>query len=155
MDLVLCPHAAYAAAYLNYVISHSNTSVEHVQRVSSAWVDEVGWSHHQPEEVCSWTEGGTVSGVPLGLQAGKSQVEKTAAVAASQKRDEVVLGARRVQQAIHSGLRGADQPPDQPDPKRCLRLVMWTEQCQVAFEKIKQAVCGEPLLHTPNLSLLG
>ena len=27
-------------------------------------------------------------------------------------------------------------------------LVQWTEPCQVAFEKVKWALCGEPLLHT-------
>lgn len=32
--------------------------------------------------------------------------------------------------------------------------VRWTEQCQMAFEKVKRTLCGEPLLHTPNFSLL-
>ncbi|KAL6118082.1 uncharacterized protein ACO6RY_15748 [Pungitius sinensis] len=31
--------------------------------------------------------------------------------------------------------------------------VQWSEQCQRAFEKVKQTLCGEPLLHTPNFSL--
>jgi len=28
--------------------------------------------------------------------------------------------------------------------------VQWTQQCQVAFEKVKKALCGELLLFTPN-----
>ena len=32
-------------------------------------------------------------------------------------------------------------------------LVQWTEQCQESLERVKQALCGEPLLHTPNFSL--
>jgi len=28
--------------------------------------------------------------------------------------------------------------------------VEWTEQCQLVFEKVKQALWEEPLLHTPN-----
>jgi len=31
--------------------------------------------------------------------------------------------------------------------------VQWTEQCQLVFEEVKQALCEEPLLHTPNFSL--
>jgi len=31
--------------------------------------------------------------------------------------------------------------------------VQWTEQCQVAFEEVKKALCGEPLLFTPNFEL--
>ena len=31
--------------------------------------------------------------------------------------------------------------------------VQWTEQCQVGFEEVKQALCREPLLYTPNFSL--
>ena len=31
--------------------------------------------------------------------------------------------------------------------------VQWTELCQRAFERVKEALCGEPLLFTPNFSL--
>ena len=31
--------------------------------------------------------------------------------------------------------------------------VQWTEPCQRAFERVKEALCGEPLLFTPNFSL--
>jgi len=31
--------------------------------------------------------------------------------------------------------------------------VQWTDQCQLAFEKVKQALYGKPRLHTPNFSL--
>lgn len=33
-------------------------------------------------------------------------------------------------------------------------LVWWTEQCQAAFMQVKEALCGERQLHTPNFSLL-
>lgn len=32
-------------------------------------------------------------------------------------------------------------------------LVQWTEQCQVAFKKVKKALCGEILLLEPNFDL--
>ncbi len=63
---VLRPHAAYAAAYLDYVIIHSNSWAEHMQWVATVLELLTGWAHRQPIEVCSWTEGGMVSGVPLG-----------------------------------------------------------------------------------------
>jgi len=31
--------------------------------------------------------------------------------------------------------------------------VQWTEQCQVAFEKVKKGLCGERLLFKPNFEL--
>lgn len=31
--------------------------------------------------------------------------------------------------------------------------VQWLEQCQLVFERVKKALCGEPLLFTPNFSL--
>jgi len=31
--------------------------------------------------------------------------------------------------------------------------VQWTDQCQMAFERVKKALCGEPLLFTPNFEL--
>jgi len=61
---MLRPHAAYAPAYLDDVTIHSTTWAKHVQRVG------VGGAYGQPGEVCSWTEGGMVSGVPLGRRAG-------------------------------------------------------------------------------------
>ena len=68
------PHAAYADAYLDDVIIHSGTWAEHVRQVAAvARVTEAGGAHGQSEEVCSWTEGGTVSGVPLGRRAGASR----------------------------------------------------------------------------------
>ena len=31
--------------------------------------------------------------------------------------------------------------------------VQWTEQCQMAFERFKRALCGVPLLHIPHFKL--
>jgi len=33
--------------------------------------------------------------------------------------------------------------------------VQWTEQCQLVFEEVKQALCGEPLFHTLIHPLVG
>ena len=32
-------------------------------------------------------------------------------------------------------------------------LVQWTEPCQLAFEKVKQGLCGEPPLHKLHFSI--
>ena len=73
MDRVLRPHAAYATAYLDDVIIHSDTWAGHVRQVAVVLesLRQAGLTAN-PEEVCSWTEGGTVSGVRLGRRAGAS-----------------------------------------------------------------------------------
>lgn len=74
MDRVLWLHAAYAETYLDDVILHSNTSADHVQRVAVVLesLKQAGRPQGQTKEVCSWIEGGTVSGIPLGGRAGVS-----------------------------------------------------------------------------------
>jgi len=59
------------------------------------------------EEVCSWTEGCTVSGVPLGWRAGASTGRQDSSdcslpKAKDQKRGETVFGACQILPAIYS-----------------------------------------------------
>lgn len=54
MDQVLCPHAPYAAAFLDDVIINSDTRTEHTLWVAyDPGVPEAGRAHGQPGEVCS------------------------------------------------------------------------------------------------------
>lgn len=64
------PAIAYANAYLDEVTIHIGTWAKHVDWVTAAL--EYLSAHGQPEEVCDCTERGTVSGLPLGKQAGVS-----------------------------------------------------------------------------------
>lgn len=66
-----------------------------------ARVTDSGWAHHKPKEVCSWTLGGTVSGVPLGLwtdaAAGrKKHSDYSLFTTKDQKGEQAVFGAGRL-----------------------------------------------------------
>ncbi len=73
MDKVLRPHSAYAAAYLDDIIIHSNDWQRHMEHLRAVLrsLREAGLTAN-PREVCNWAGGGTVSGLPLGSWAGAS-----------------------------------------------------------------------------------
>ncbi|MPU87958.1 hypothetical protein FVB03_26975 [Escherichia coli] len=100
MDRVLRPHAAYAAAYLDDVIIHSTTWAEHVRRVDAVLgsLRRAGLTANPGKCAVGRTEGGTVSGVPLGGWASASsgrQDSGNCSLPAPQdkKRGEAVFGA--------------------------------------------------------------
>ncbi len=69
MDQVLRPHQAYAAAYIDDIIIYSDNAA-YAKFKSGPEITACGWAHSQLEEVCNWTSGGTVFGVPLGSWTG-------------------------------------------------------------------------------------
>lgn len=71
MDRVLRPHAEYAAAYLDYVIVHSDSWQQHLQHVAAV-LESLRQARLMANPKKCATEGGMVSGVPLRRQAGAS-----------------------------------------------------------------------------------
>ena len=125
MDRVLRPHAAYAAAYLDDVIIHSNTWAEHVRQVAVVLesLRQAGLTAN-PRKCAVGRREVRYLGYHLGGGQVRPLVDKTAAIAAcprpkAKKRGAAVFG--RLLPAIYSQLRGADQPLDRPHPKGCLR----------------------------------
>ena len=136
MDRVLFPHAAYAAAYLDDVIIHSNTWAERVRQVAA-----VLESLRQ-----------------AGLTANPSSVDKTAAIAAcprpkTKKEVRWFLGLAGYYWRFIPDFAELTSPLTDLTRKGASDPVQWTEHCQGSLERVKQAICGEPLLHTPNFSL--
>ncbi len=73
MDKVLRPHSAYAAAYLDDIIIHSNDWQRHMEHLRAVLRSlRVAGLTSNPAEVSNWAGGVTVSGLPLGSWAGVS-----------------------------------------------------------------------------------
>lgn len=99
-----------------------------------------GRAHGQHEEVCGWTKGGTVFEVFFGWRQVHPQMDETAAVDFCPKTIKGVrgsLGLAGYYLQFMPGLAGLTNP-----------WLISPERVQV-----KKAVCGEPLLYTPNFPL--
>ena len=80
----------------------------------------------------------------------RPQVDKTAAIAACPR---PFLGLAGYYRRFIPNFAELTSPLTDLTRKGASDPVQWTEQCQESLERVKQALCGEPLLHTPNFSL--
>uniref|UniRef100_A0AAQ4PUN6 ribonuclease H n=1 Tax=Gasterosteus aculeatus aculeatus TaxID=481459 RepID=A0AAQ4PUN6_GASAC len=159
MDRVLRPHAAYAAAYLDDVIIHSTTWAEHVRRVGAVLesLRQAGLTAN-PGKCAVGRREVRYLGYHLGGGRVRPQVDKTAAIAAcprpkTKKEVRRFLGLAGYYRRFIPGFAELTSPLTDLTRKGASDPVQWTERCQWAVEGVKRALCGEPLLHTPDFSL--
>ena len=159
MDRVLRPHAAYAAAYLDDVIIHSNSWAEHMQQVGAVLssLRQAGLTANPKKCVVGQREVRYL-GYHLGGGQVRPQVDKTAAIATcprpkTKKEVRQFLGLAGYYRRFIPDFAGLTSPLTDLTRKGASDPVQWTEQCQQVFERVKQALCGEPLLYTPDFSL--
>ncbi|XP_059210478.1 uncharacterized protein LOC131989303 [Centropristis striata] len=159
MDRVLRPHVAYAAAYLDDVIIHSTTWAEHVRQVAAVLgsLRQAGLTAN-PKKCAVGRREVRYLGYHLGGGQVRPQVDKTAAIAAcprpkSKKEVRRFLGLAGYYRRFIPNFAELTSPLTDLTRKGASDPVQWTERCQVSLERVKQTLCGEPLLHTPNFSL--
>ncbi len=158
MDKVLRPHSAYAAAYLDDIIIHSNDwqrHMEHLRAVLRAL--RVAGLTANPRKCAIGRVEVRYLGFHLGHGQVRPQIDKTAAVAAcpspkTKKEVRQFLGLAGYYRRFVPNFSDLTSPltltkKEAPDP------VQWTELCQQALTKVKAALCGGPLLHSPNFDL--
>ena len=159
MDRVLHQHAAYAAAYLDDVIIHSDTWAEHVRQVAAVLgsLRQTGLTAN-PKKCAVGRREVQYLGYHLGGGQVRPQVDKMAAIAAcprpkTKKEVRRFLGLAGYYRRFIQNFAGLTSPLTDLTQKGASDPVRWTEQCQGSLERVKQALCGEPPLHTPNSSL--
>ena len=159
MDRVLRPHAAYAAAYLDDVIIHSDSWAEHVRQVAAVLesLRQAGLTAN-PKKCAVGRREVRYLGYHLGGGQVRPQVDKTAAIAAcpgpkTKKEVRRFWGLAGYYRRFIPNFAQLTSPLTDLTRKGASDPVQWTEQCQESLERVKQALCGEPLLHTPNFSL--
>ena len=161
MDWVLWPHSAYAEAYLDDVIIHSETWEQHMQQVGALVPEslrQVGLTAN-PKKCTVGQREVHYLGYRLGGGQVRPQVQKTAAVAAcprpkTKKEVRRFLGLAGSYRRFIPAFSELTSPLTDLTRKGASDPVQWTESCQLAFERVRQALSGEPLLYTPNFSLL-
>nr|XP_043900491.1 uncharacterized mitochondrial protein AtMg00860-like [Solea senegalensis] len=154
MDWVLRPHSAYAAA-----IIHSDTWEQHKQQVGAVLesLKKAGLTANLRKCAVGRREVRYL-GYHLGGGQVRPQIQKTAAVAAcpipkTKKEVRRFLGLASYYRRFIPAFSELTSPLTDLTRKGASDPVQWTEPCQLAFERVKQATFGEPLLYTPTFSL--
>ncbi len=159
MDKVLRPHSTYAAAYLDDVIIHSNDwqrHMEHLRAVLRSLL-EAGLTAN-PRKCAIGRVEVRYLGFHLGHGQVRPQIDKTAAVAAcpspkTKKEVRQFLGLAGYYRRFIPNFSDLTSPLTDLTKKEAPDPVQWTEPCQQALTKVKAALCGGPLLHSPNFDL--
>ncbi len=159
MDKVLQPHSAYAAAYLDDIIIHSNDwqrHMEHLRAVLRAL--RVAGLTANPRKCAIGRVEVRYLGFHLGHGQVRPQIDKTAAVAAcpspkTKKEVRQFLGLAGYYRRFVPNFSDLTSPLTDLTKKEAPNPVQWTEVCQQALTKVKAALCGGPLLHSLNFDL--
>ena len=159
MDRVLRPHAAFAAAYLDDVIIHSDNWAQHLRHVAAVLesLRQAGLTAN-PKKCTIGRAEVRYLGYHLGRGQVRPLVDKTAAIATclrpkTKKEVRRFLGLAGYYRRFIPAFAELTSPLTDLTRKGASDPVQWTEPCQRAFERVKEALCGEPLLFTPNFSL--
>ncbi len=97
-------------------------------------------------------------GFHLGHGQVRPQIDKTAAIAAcpspkTKKEVRQFLGLAGYYRRFIPNFSDLTSPLTDLTKKEAPDPVQWTEPCQQALTKVKAALCGGPLLHSPNFDL--
>ncbi len=156
MDKILRPHTAYATAYLDDIIIYSQDWQRHMVHLRE--VLRVAGLTSNPKKCAIGRVEVRYLGFHLGHGQVRPQIDKTAAIAACPRPKT----KKEVRQFL--GLAGYYRRfiPDYSEltslltdltKKEVPDTVPWTERCQQVFTQVKTALCGGPLLHSPDFSL--
>ncbi len=159
MDKVLRPHSAYAAAYLDDIIIHSNDWQRHMEHLRAVLrsLREAGLTAN-PRKCAIGRVEVRYLGFHLGHGQVRPQIDKTAAVAAcpspkTKKEVRQFLGLAGYYRRFIQNFSDLTSPLTDLTKKEAPDPVQWTEPCQQALTQVKAALCGGPLLHSPNFDL--
>ncbi|KAL0192088.1 hypothetical protein M9458_010384, partial [Cirrhinus mrigala] len=125
MDIILRPHQAYAAAYLDDVVVHSEAWEDHLDPLA-------GWTNRQPPQMTSSTR-------RLSTWASKSDG------ASSARRRQSSRRRPRYEPFWAAPLTDLTR---KGQPER----ICWTAAAEEAFTQIKTALTSSPVLRTPDFS---
>ncbi len=159
MDKILRPHTAYAAAYLDDIIIYSQDWQRHMVHLREVLRALRGAGLTANPNKCAI---GRVEVQYLGFHLGhgqvRPQIDKTAAIAAcprpkTKKEVRHFLGLAGYYRRFIPDYSELTSPLTDLTKKEVPDTVQWTEQCQQTFTQVKAALCGGPLLHSPDFSL--
>ncbi len=157
IDKILQPHTAYAAAYLDDIIIYSQDwHMVHLWEVLRA-LRGAGLTAN-PKKCAIGRMEVRYLGFHLGHGQVRPQIDNTAAIATcprpkTKKEVRQFLGLPGYYRRFIPNYSDLTSPLTDLTKKEVPDPVQWTERCQQAFSQVKAALCGGPLLHSPDFSL--
>ncbi|XP_036417924.1 uncharacterized protein LOC118801669 [Colossoma macropomum] len=159
MDRILRPHCAYATAYLDDIIIYSNDWQRHVQHLRAVLrsLRRAGLTAN-PKKCAIGRVEVRYLGFHLGHGQVRPQIDKTAAIATcprpkTKKEVRRFLGLAGYYHRFIPNYVDVTSPLTNLTKKGAPDPVQWMEQCQQAVTRVKAALCGGPLLHSPDFTL--
>ncbi len=157
MDKILRPHTAYAAAADIIIYSQDwQRHMVHLREVLRA-LRGAGLTAN-PKKCAIGRVEVRYLGFHLGHGQVRPQIDKTAAIAAcprpkTKKEVRQFLGLAGYYRRFVPDYSELTSPLTDLTKKEVPDTVPWTERCQQVFTQVKAALCGGPLLHSPDFSL--
>ena len=156
MDKILRPHRKYAAAYLDDVIIHSTDWESHLPRVQAVLnsIREAGLTAN-PKKCAIGQEEARYLGYTIGRGVIKPQINKVEAIQnwprpLNKKQVKAFLGLTGYYRRFIENFASIASPLTDLTKGKDSTMVKWTPEAEQAFQNLKQALCAQPVLVTPD-----
>ncbi|CAM5155407.1 unnamed protein product, partial [Natator depressus] len=156
MDRVLQPHTKYAAAYLDDVVIYGNNWEEHLNQVAAVLRDlHAARLTANPKKCRIGREETTYLGYTLGRGQvrpliGKVQALQECPVPTTKRQVRQFLGLAGYYRRFVPHFASITAPLTELLTKDSPRRVHWSNECETAFRTIKERLCSNPILFSPD-----
>ncbi len=158
MDRVLQGCEDWSAAYLDDVVIHSNSWVEHLQHLQQILkrIEEAGLTLNVSK--CEWArQEANYLGYHLGNGQLRPQVDKVEAIRRSpqpktKKEVRSFLGLVGWYRRFVPNFASIAAPLTNMLSKTVTNPIPWTDDCETAFNSLKEKMCSSPVLQSPDFS---
>lgn len=158
MDQVLRPLRSFAAAYLDDIVVHSATWVQHLEHLEAVLgaLRRAGLTANAKKCRLGWTETDYL-GYTIGRGCVKPQVRKIEKIQqwphpVTKKQVKSFLGLVGYYQKFVKNFATVAAPLHELTRKNLPHHVKWTREAEEAFQTLKKALCEEPVLVAPDFS---
>lgn len=158
MDRILKPHRQYAAAYLDDVVIHSPDWESHLVRVQAVLdsIRNAGLTAN-PKKCCLAMEEVKYLGFIIGRGLVKPQLNKVEAIQnwprpVNKKQVRAFLGITGYYRRFIPSFATIAVPLSDLTKGKQSNMVKWNPEAEDAFQKLKVALCTQPVLITPDFS---
>ena len=159
MDQILNGLQKFSSAYLDDVVVFSDTWEEHLkhlrnilERLRSAGLTAKLTKCQFGMAECRYLGHIVGSGV-VRPEYDKIRAVRTFQVPRTKKEVRTFLGITGYYRKFIQGYAATAAPLTDLTKKASPNLITWTDECQVAFQKLKDALCTAPVLRSPNFDL--
>ena len=156
MDQLLRPHRAYAAAYLDDIVVHSEEWGTHLQQIKAVLRTLRGAGlTANPKKCHLGLQDADYLGYTIGRGCVRPQAAKVEAIRRwprpqTKKQVRTFIGLTSYYRRFVPHFSSTAAPLTDLTKGRLPEKVLWTEEAEEAFRLLKEKLCSEPVLATPD-----